>query len=199
MLKVDAVNDSTLTKDIKKYVMEYLVNKYEPTDMQNILNKASYLDPRFCDMYLDDDAKDTVKQMATEEGEVLLSSLNLSVSDSEHAAINNLRQKSENLVLGLKKQDLVVRMMNRGSCHWPASNVWRKKLNYMKNYLVQMLHLIRLSGGKYILRSFLSFPCWLSSICVSAHLVLHLSRFSAPLDTLFLSEGLALSQIKLTC
>ena len=69
--------------------------------MQNILNKASYLDPRFCDMYLDDDAKDTVKQMVTEEGEVLLSSLNLSVRDSKHAA----------------KQDLVVRMMNRGSCH----------------------------------------------------------------------------------
>ena len=98
-------------------MMEYLVNKYEPTDVQNILNKASYLDPRFCDMYLDDDAKDTVKQMVTEEGEVLLSSLNLSVSDSGHAAINHLRQKSENLVLGLKKQDLVVRMMNRGSCH----------------------------------------------------------------------------------
>ena len=86
MLKVDTVNDSTLTKDIKKYVMEYLVNKYEPTDVQNILNKASYLDPRFCDMYLDDDAKDTVIQMVTEEGEVLLSSLNLSVSDSEHSA-----------------------------------------------------------------------------------------------------------------
>ena len=93
------------------------MNKYEPTDVQNILNKASYLDPRFCDMYLDDDAKDTVKQMVTEEGEVLLSSLNLSVSDSEHAAINHLRQKSENLVIGLKKQDLVVMMMNRGSCH----------------------------------------------------------------------------------
>ena len=37
VLKVDAVNDSTLTKDIKKYVMKYLMDKYEPTDVQNIL------------------------------------------------------------------------------------------------------------------------------------------------------------------
>ncbi len=76
VLKVDRVNGTTLTKDIKKFVMEYLVDKYEPAGIQNLLNKASYLDPRFCDVYLSDDAKELVKQMIIEEGGLLLSRLN---------------------------------------------------------------------------------------------------------------------------
>ncbi len=89
VLKVDTVNDTTLTKDIKKFVMEYLVDKYEPADIQNLLNKASYLDPRFCDVYLSDDARKLVKQMIIEEGGLLLSRLNSSESVSEECAPSN--------------------------------------------------------------------------------------------------------------
>ncbi len=72
MLKVDTVNDTTLTKDIKKFVIEYLVDKYEPADIQNLLNRASYLDPRFCDVYLSDDARKLVKQMIIDEEGLLM-------------------------------------------------------------------------------------------------------------------------------
>lgn len=106
VLKGDT-NDSTLTKDIKKFVMGYLVNKYEPADIQNLLNKASFLDPRFCCMYLNDDAKELVKQMVTDEGELLLSGLKSSESVSEeHAPCNPPPSKKRKLGAWLEKARL---------------------------------------------------------------------------------------------
>ncbi len=65
--------------------MDYLENKYDPTHVQSLLNKASFLDPRFCDMYLDGGVKDGVKPMIPEEGELLLTSVNMSESVSEES------------------------------------------------------------------------------------------------------------------
>ncbi len=69
-------------------------------------------------MYLDGGVKDGVKPMIPEEGELLLTSVNMSESVSEGAQqVSHLHQRSENLVPGLLKQDQVLRMMNRGSCY----------------------------------------------------------------------------------
>lgn len=108
VLKVDPANDSTLTKDIKMYVMDYIMNKYEPTDVQNILNKSRYLDPRFCCMYLDDSEKDLVKQMVIDGEELLQNndsdeSLNMSVNSMENA-VSEPPPKKRNLGLACKNK-----------------------------------------------------------------------------------------------
>ena len=66
VLVLDETNDSTLACDIKKYILEYVENKYDSSDVQVLLSKASYLDPRFCDSYLDD--KEAVTDMILDEG-----------------------------------------------------------------------------------------------------------------------------------
>ena len=40
----DSVDDSTLTSDIKKRILEYIENKYEPEDIKTLVNVTSYLD-----------------------------------------------------------------------------------------------------------------------------------------------------------
>ena len=200
VLKVDTVNDSTLTKDIKKYVMEYLVNKYEPTDMQNILNQAGYLDPWFCDMYLDDDAKDTVKQMVTEEGEVLLSSLKLSVSDSEHAASKPPPPKKRKLGAWLEKERPSGQDDEQRELPLTCQQRVKKEIELYEK-------LPRADASSHPLEwwkvHFKEFPVLSllakQYLCVCASSASSERGFSAPLDTLFLSEGLALSQIKVTC
>lgn len=70
MLVIDEVNDSTLTCDIKKRIKEYIKEKYQPSDTRLLIDKASYNDPQFCDIYLDN--KEMVKQIICEEGVKIL-------------------------------------------------------------------------------------------------------------------------------
>ena len=86
VLVIDEVNDSSLTSDIKKRIMEYMKEKYHPSDTRLLIDKASYIDPRFYDMYLDD--KERVKQIICEEGVGLLR-----MSNSEEAS--NVDSQSE--------------------------------------------------------------------------------------------------------
>ena len=44
--------------------------KYHPSNTRLLMDKASYANPRFCDMYIDD--KERVKQIVCEEGVRLL-------------------------------------------------------------------------------------------------------------------------------
>ena len=50
VLVINEVNDSSLTSDIKKRIMEYMKEKYHPSDTRLLIDKASYIDPRFYDM-----------------------------------------------------------------------------------------------------------------------------------------------------
>ena len=38
-------DNSTLTRDVKKYILEYMEDKYKPDSIMLLLNIASYLDP----------------------------------------------------------------------------------------------------------------------------------------------------------
>ena len=76
VLSVDTTNNSTLTSDIKTFVMNYMEKKYESNELHSLLSKASYIDPRFCTKYIDDLEKDDVKQMIAEEGVLLIENRN---------------------------------------------------------------------------------------------------------------------------
>ena len=58
ILKTDVLaesdDDSTLTRDVKKYILEYMEDKYKPDNIMLLLNIASYLDPQYCTSYIDD-------------------------------------------------------------------------------------------------------------------------------------------------
>ena len=61
ILVIDEENDSTLTCDIKTFILGYMEDKYNSLEIQKLLNITSYLDPRFCDMYIDETERDAVK------------------------------------------------------------------------------------------------------------------------------------------
>ena len=71
----DSVDDSTLTSDIKKRILEYMENKYEPEDIKILVNVTSYLDPRFCITYIDGDIEE-IRAKIVDEGVLLVESLN---------------------------------------------------------------------------------------------------------------------------
>ena len=41
-------DDTPLTSDIKKSILQYINQKYEPDNIKTLLNLASFLDPHFC-------------------------------------------------------------------------------------------------------------------------------------------------------
>ncbi len=55
--------------------------------------------------------------ITTKEGKLLLTTLNMSESVSEESAASKPPPPKNNLMSGLLKQDQVLRMMNRESCH----------------------------------------------------------------------------------
>ena len=59
--------DTTLTADIKRRILEYMEGKYEDSRISELLDVASFLDPRFVSDYLDEDSLDTVKSRLVEE------------------------------------------------------------------------------------------------------------------------------------
>ena len=58
-------DDTTLTSDVKSNVWQYIEAKYEDQNIQQILNKSTYLDPRFIDTYVDN--KEAVVSMIEDE------------------------------------------------------------------------------------------------------------------------------------
>ena len=65
-------DDTPLTSDIKKSILQYINQKYEPDNIKTLLNLASFLDPRFCTSYIDDIDKDEVIDGILDEGSELL-------------------------------------------------------------------------------------------------------------------------------
>lgn len=62
----ESSSDTQLTADVKKHVLAYMEDKYEPDKVKSLLNIASFLDPRFCTSYIDN--KDDVIDKITDEG-----------------------------------------------------------------------------------------------------------------------------------
>jgi len=50
---VESTTDSTLTKDIKKRILTYLDDKYSESETLELINLASFLDPRFITDYIE--------------------------------------------------------------------------------------------------------------------------------------------------
>ena len=143
VLSVDTTNDSTLTSDIKTFVMDYMEKKYESNELQSLLNKASYLDPRFCNTYIDDLEKDDVKQMIAEEGVLLIENGNPEPAPSDEMQNNDgeapapkkrklgswlakagtsTRQETETSLTAQQKMDKEMNLYERSPRADPSSN-----------------------------------------------------------------------------
>ncbi|KAK6181734.1 hypothetical protein SNE40_009530 [Patella caerulea] len=58
----DQPDDVNLTKDIKRRILNYMNEKYQDLSTQNLLNKATFLDPRYkFDFISDDNTKELIK------------------------------------------------------------------------------------------------------------------------------------------
>ena len=62
-------SDTRLTKDIKKHIREDLDRRYDgiPDRVAEILNAATFLDPRFKTNYIKDSDLESTKQMLVDE------------------------------------------------------------------------------------------------------------------------------------
>ncbi|KAK0151906.1 Endoplasmic reticulum export factor CTAGE5 [Merluccius polli] len=67
-----ADDDTELTKDMKRVILEYLNEKYSDPETVDLLDMASLVDPRFKDAYIADDRKDFMKTRAVAEIQSLL-------------------------------------------------------------------------------------------------------------------------------
>lgn len=67
-----ADDDTDLTKDMKKNILEYLNEKYSDPEMVDLLDMASLVDPRFKDTYIADDRQMFIKTRAAAEIQSLL-------------------------------------------------------------------------------------------------------------------------------
>lgn len=65
--------DSELCKSIKIKIVDYLNSKYEDPSTSDLLNIASFVDPRFRAKYIPSEKMDTLKQEVVMEAESLLS------------------------------------------------------------------------------------------------------------------------------
>lgn len=61
--------DSDLTKTIKKSVLDYLTTKYSDPDVVELINMASFLDPRFRTQHLSQEEIQVIKAKVVTEGE----------------------------------------------------------------------------------------------------------------------------------
>ena len=67
-----ADDDTELTKDMKRVVVEYLKDKYSDPQMVDLLDMASLVNPRFKDTYVADDCQEFIKTRAVAEIRSLL-------------------------------------------------------------------------------------------------------------------------------
>ncbi|KAK0145661.1 Zinc finger BED domain-containing protein 1 [Merluccius polli] len=65
-------DDTDLTKHMKMAILQYLNDKYSDPATTDLLDMASFADPRFKDSYIADDRKDYIKARATAEIQALL-------------------------------------------------------------------------------------------------------------------------------
>lgn len=62
-----ADDDTELTKDMKRVILEYLNEKYSDPKTVDLLDMASLVDPRFKDAYIADDRQEFIKTRAVAE------------------------------------------------------------------------------------------------------------------------------------
>ena len=73
-------NDSTLTKNIKKFIVDYVEEKYADSKTKETLNIATFLDPRFKTDFVEGVNLETVHDNIIDQGMEILS--NPRVSDA---------------------------------------------------------------------------------------------------------------------
>ena len=60
--------DTQMTRDIKKKVSTYLEKKYEQLEVNELLDVATFLDPRFEMKFVEDNDKDSIEERVVSEG-----------------------------------------------------------------------------------------------------------------------------------
>ena len=76
--------DTHLTKDIKKGVLAYIKEKYSNMKVNDLLDAATFMDPRFRTEYTDEVDKDGVIQRITEEATEIVRSSQAHSNPPEH-------------------------------------------------------------------------------------------------------------------
>lgn len=80
-------SDTQLTKDIKRRVITYLNEKFSKQETDELLNVATFLDPRFKTDYIDeDDEKELVIERITEEATAMIRKQRSQASGGEGSA-----------------------------------------------------------------------------------------------------------------
>ena len=88
-LLVEDDDHTQLTRDIKEHINSYMELKYDSTEVTELLNATSFLDPRFKTDYVDVDGVDTVKQMIEQEGTEVALNLELGeMPESDNSSAN---------------------------------------------------------------------------------------------------------------
>lgn len=75
-------DDTELTGSIKRAILDYLREKYDDPATQELLNMASFIDPRFRSTYVPESKIEELKERVTSEAEALLPELPTSQSDA---------------------------------------------------------------------------------------------------------------------
>ena len=71
---VESSVDTTLTKDIKRQILTYLDGKYSDVETAELMDLASFLDPRFITDYISNSDLPIVKDRLIREGSEILES-----------------------------------------------------------------------------------------------------------------------------
>ncbi len=100
---VENEDDTNLTKDIKKKILDDLQPRYTDAGIQQLLNIATFLDPRFKTEYADDedDLKEAVKAQALEFEVIMMS--DIPVLTPQPLPSKKRKIQKEKLVTFLKK------------------------------------------------------------------------------------------------
>lgn len=75
-------DDTELTGSMKRAILDYLREKYDDTATQELLNMASFIDPRFRSTYVPESKIEELKERVTSEAEALLPKLPTSQSEA---------------------------------------------------------------------------------------------------------------------
>ena len=91
----ESSDDTELTSDIKRGILEYMNSKYEPDNVKQLLNLSSFLDPRFCSTYINDDDKDEVFDTIVNEGAAILTAESSSSSSTTNTEGDSNEDESQ--------------------------------------------------------------------------------------------------------
>uniref|UniRef100_A0A3Q3Q9S5 BED-type domain-containing protein n=1 Tax=Monopterus albus TaxID=43700 RepID=A0A3Q3Q9S5_MONAL len=163
--------DSNLKRQLKDNIREDLRQRYEGTQLQLILNTATFLDPRFKDSFVT--LRGEVKQNLTVSvnlQEAGSQSQQTSSPDDKQQPAKKTKSDLKRLLTSIQGENSV----NMERVHHPEKKMRVQKQNskmssqYMKRCLKSVQKRSHLHGGGHMRQLYLTLPSLLRSICASS-------------------------------